>query len=156
MAIGEPAIMGEETYEALKKRVSEDLNVRKREFAKCIGEISRNFRDLGLETAVWHPERIHSIDIGGLDADSYVGYSRIEGRWGLHIRTVERDRDTHAFVSQRVYAIEACGNVEIIVNALKKTRELLRIMAGATDQAIEILSHPDSEIDQLRKPDCKF
>jgi hypothetical protein len=148
--------MGEETYEALRKRVSEELNARKREFAKSAGDISRNFRDLGLETAVWHPEQIHSINIGGLNAESYVGYSRIEGRWGLNIRTIERDSESHAFVSQRVYALEACGNAEIVVNALKKTRELLRLIAKTADLAIEILAKTDDEINKLRNPDCKF
>ncbi|MBN1570978.1 MAG: hypothetical protein JXA73_24290 [Acidobacteria bacterium] len=148
--------MGEETYEALRRRISEDLNSRKREFSKCIGDISRNFRDLGLETAVWHPERIHSVNIGGLNAESYVGYSRIEGRWSLNIRTIERDSGGHAFVSQRVYALETCGNVEIVVNALKKARELLRLIAKTADQSIEILAKMDKEINQLRNPDCKF
>lgn len=148
--------MGEETYESLRKRVSEDLNARKREFAKCVGDICRNFRDLGLETAVWYPECIHSVNIGGLIAESYVGYSRIEGRWGLNIRTIERDNESNAFVSQRVYPLEASGNVEIILNALRKVRELLRHIAATADRAVGLLAEKDPEIDKLRSPDCRF
>ena len=148
--------MVEETCETLRKRISENLNARKREFAKCVGDINRNFRDLGLETGVWHPERIHSANVGGLDADSYLGYSRIEGKWGLMIRTIERDHESHAFVGQRVYSLESSGNVEIVANALKKARELLRYIAKSTDQAIDILAKMDSEIDQLRNPNCRF
>ena len=148
--------MGEETYESLRKRVSEDLNARKREFAKCVGDISRNFKDLGLETAVWLPECIHSVNIGGLIAESYVGYSRIEGRWGLNIRTIERDSESHAFVGQRVYPLDASGNVEVVTNALKKVRELLRLLSDATGQAVNILAKRDAEIDRLRSLDCKF
>ena len=148
--------MGDETYETLKNRVSNNLNAKKKELAKCVAEISRNFRDLGLETAVWHPERIHSANIGGLYADSYIGYSRVEGRWGLIVRTIERDQESHAFVSQRVYAIESCGNVEIVVNALKAIRALLAYIAKITDQEIDVLTKIAGEFDQLRRPDFGF
>jgi hypothetical protein len=148
--------MGDETYETLRKRVSDNLNAKKKEFAKTLGDISRNFRDLGLETAVWYPERIHTTNIGGLDADSYLGYSRIEGKWGLNIRTIERDHESHAFVSQRVYPIEACSNVETVVSALKAVRELLIHMAKATDQEIEMLSNRIGDFDELRNPGCRF
>ena len=75
-----------------------------REFGKTVGDISRNFKSLGLETSVWCPEKIHSTNLGGIVADSYFGYSRIEGKWGLIIRTIERDVESRAFVGQRVYA----------------------------------------------------
>ena len=148
--------MGDETYETLRKRVSENLNAPKKELAKSVGDISRNFGNLGLETGVWLPKLIHSANIGGIDAESYLGYSRIEGRWGLIIRTIELEYNTRAFVSQRVYTIESCGNVEIVVNALKKVRELMQLIAKATDHQIEILARPAGDIDQLRTPDCRF
>ena len=148
--------MGDETYETLRKRISENLNSRKREFAKSVADISRNFSNLGLETAVWHPERIHSANIGGIDADSYIGYSRVEGKWGLIIRTIERDHESRAFVSQRVYTIESCGNAEIVVNALEKVRELVEHIAQTTNQQINILGKLDGEIDHLRNPECRF
>jgi hypothetical protein len=69
-------------YEELQKRIAEKLNVQIKEFHKTIGEISERFRNLGLETAVWYPEKIHAGNLGGIDADSYIGYSRLEGRWG--------------------------------------------------------------------------
>ena len=75
----------------LRKRISDNLNTGMKEFGKTVGDISRNFRSLGLETAVWYPEKIHSTNLGGIVADSYFGYSRIEGKWGLIIRTIERD-----------------------------------------------------------------
>ena len=107
------------TGEELRKRVAEILNVRTKEFRKIVVNINENFRNLGLESAVWCPDKIHSANIGGIDADSYIGYSRVEGKWGLIVRTIERDCDSHIFVSQRVRPIESCRDVEMVVNALK-------------------------------------
>jgi hypothetical protein len=59
-------------------------------------------------------------------------------------------------VGQRVYSLESSGNVEIVANALKKARELLRYIAKSTDQAIDILAKMDGEMDQLRNPNFKF
>jgi hypothetical protein len=109
-----------------------------------------------LETSVWCPEKIHSTNLGGIVADSYFGYSRIEGRWGLIIRTIERDAESRAFVGQRVYAIESCKNLEIVVHALKKVRDLMQLMAKATDRQLEILTALDKETESLRDPECKF
>jgi len=148
--------MGDLTYEKLRKHVSEDLSPRKREFGKAVEEISRNFKILGLETAVWYPEKIHTANLGGIDADSYVGYSRIEGRWGLLIRIIERDRESRAYVSQRVITLESCGNMEIVVGALKKVRDLALLIQDATELQIKTISQAESEIMELRNPECKF
>ncbi len=148
--------MADITYEALRKRILEDLNTPKKEFGKTIGDIGRNFRNLGLETAVWIPERIHSTNIGGINADSYFGYSRVEGKWGLIIRTIERDQESRVFVGQRVYPIESCGNMEIVVNALKRVPELLQYVDKAVDHQIETLKSANTEFEKLRDPECKF
>ena len=148
--------MSDITYESLRKHVAENLTVPIKEFGKMVGEISRNFRNLGFETAIWYPERIHTNNIGGIIADSFFGYSRVEGRWGLMIRTIERDQESRAFVGQRVYPIESCGNLDIVVSALKKARELLLCISKAADQQIEILKKLDGEIEPLRDPECKF
>jgi hypothetical protein len=148
--------MSDITYETLRKHVSENLTVPVREFGKTVGEISRNFRNLGFETATWYPEKIHTTNIGGIIADSYLGYSRVEGRWGLIIRTIERDQESRAFVGHRVYPIESCGNLEIIVHALKKARELLLCISKVADQQIEILKELNGVMDPLRDPECKF
>ena len=142
--------MSDITYDILRKRISENLNAGIREFDKTVGDISRNFKSLGLETSVWCPEKIHSTNLGGIVADSYIGYSRIEGKWGLIIRTIERDSESMAFVSQRVYAIESCRNLEIVAHALKRVRDLLLLMAKTTDRQVEILTTLDSETDSLR------
>ena len=142
--------MSDITYDILRKRISENLNAGIREFGKTVGDISRNFKSLGLETSVWCPEKIHSTNLGGIVADSYIGYSRIEGKWGLIIRTIERDSESMAFVSQRVYAIESCRNLEIVAHALKRVRDLLLLMAKTTDRQVEILTTLDSETDSLR------
>ena len=148
--------MSDITYEVLRKRISENLNAGIREFGKTVGDISRNFKSLGLETSVWHPEKIHSTNLGGIIADSYFGYSRIEGKWGLIVRTIERDSESLAFVGQRVYAMESCKNLEIVVHALSKVRDLLLLMAKATDRQLDILSTVDHETESLRDPECKF
>jgi len=144
------------TYQKLKKQISENLNSQIAEFHKIVRDISWNFRDLGLETAVWHPEKIHSANIGGIDADSYLGYSRIEGRWGLNIRTIEHDRDSHVFVSQRVYPLESCGNLEIVINALQKIPELVQCINNTTDHQLKILKQRDNNFLEFRNPDCEF
>jgi hypothetical protein len=148
--------MNDISYEVLKKRISENLNARLKEFGKTVGDISRNFRNLELEAAVWYPDRIHSTNLGGIVADSYFGYSRIEGKWGLIIRTIERDIESRAYVSQRVYTIDSCRNAEIAVNALKKAKDLLLLIEKATDRQLEVISGLDDEMDALRRPDGKF
>jgi hypothetical protein len=148
--------MSDITYEKLRMRVSEDLNTRIKEFGKTVEEVDRHFRYLGLVMAVWHPEKIHSANIGGLDAASYIGYSRIEGRWGLIIRTIEHDHESHAFVSQRVYTIGSCGNMEIIVNALRKIPELIRMIDSAIEQQVKKLGQAGTEFEALRNPDHSF
>jgi hypothetical protein len=155
LAFEELAIMGDITYETLRMHVSENLTVPVKEFGKTVGEISRNFRNLGFETAIWYPERIHTTNIGGIIADSYFGYSRVEGRWGLIIRTIERDQESRAFVGQRVYSIESCSNLEIVVPALKKAPELLLCIRKAADQQIEMLKRLDAEIELLQNPERK-
>jgi len=144
--------MGDVAYDTLKNRVALDLNERRKKFARKVGEICRSFRDLGLETAVWHPKKIFSANVGGLDAESYLGYSRIEGKWGLNIRTIERDRASGAFVNQRVYAIESSGNVEMVASALKDVGELWKQIAKTTEQEIEILSNLGDDFGDIRKP----
>ena len=148
--------MSDISYEVLRKRISENLSAGMREFGKTVGDISRNFRNLELEAAVWYPDRIHSTNLGGIVADSYFGYSRIEGKWGLIIRTIERDIESRAYVSQRVYTIDSCRNAEIAVNALKKAKDLLLLIEKATDRQLEVISGLDDEMDALRRPDGKF
>jgi hypothetical protein len=128
-------------YEELQKRIAEKLNVQIKEFHKTIGEISERFRNLGLETAVWYPEKIHAGNLGGIDADSYIGYSRLEGRWGLVIRTIEHDRESHAFAGQKLLAMESCRNMDIVVNALKKIEDLMLCIHKTVEHQIEVLSH---------------
>lgn len=130
-------------YDELQKRIAENLNVPIKEFHQTIIETSDRFRNLGLETAVWCPEKIHTGNLGGIDADSYIGYSRLEGRWGLVIRTIEHDRESHAFVGQRLLALEACRNMEMAVNALKRIEDLMLCIKEAVENQIEVLSHRD-------------
>jgi len=148
--------MGNITYEKLKKHVSEHLSARINEFSGTVAAIGRNFRNLGFETAVWIPERIHTTNLGGIDADSFIGYSRIEGRWGLMVRTIERDHESRAFVNQRVRTLESCSDIEIVVNALKKVRELVLQIHNAAAKQTEILDGLGGEISELRNPECKF
>ena len=152
----EDAVMSELAYDKLEKRISEKLNGRIKEFRRTVAEISGNFRNLGLESAVWCPDKIHTANIGGIVADSYIGYSRIEGRWGLVVRTIEHDHESRAFVNQRVINIETCGNIEIVVNALRKVPELMHCLEKAAEHQIEALAQTANEFETLRKPDCEF
>ncbi len=148
--------MSDITYEDLRKRVSDDLNMRMKEFGKTVEEIDRYFRYLGLGVAVWVPERIHMANVGGLDAESYIGYSRIEGKWGLIIRTIERDHETRSFVSQRVYTLGSSGNMELVVNGLRKIPDLMRAIDRVVGQQISTLAESAGEFDRMRNPDCRF
>jgi hypothetical protein len=152
----EDVIMSALTYDKLRKRISESLSDRIKEFHKTVAEISGNFRNLGFGSAVWYPERIHTTNIGGISADSYIGYSRVEGRWGLIVRTIEHDHESHAFVSQRVFTIESCGNIEIVVNALRKVPELMQCLSKAAEHQIMTLTQLDDEFEKLRNPGCEF
>jgi hypothetical protein len=149
-------MMSEITYEKIRNNVSEGLNPRIREFSKTVEDISRNFKNLGFETAVWHPEKIHTVNLGGVDADSYVGYSRIEGRWGLMIRTIERDHESRAFVSQRVITIESCGNMELVLSALERVRDLVPLIHQAVERQIKAMKRLDRGIEDLRDPEYLF
>jgi hypothetical protein len=71
----------------------------------------------------------------------YIGFSRVEGKWGLNVRTIERDRESGAFVNQRVYPLESSGNVEMVVCALKGVGELWKQIARITEQELELLSN---------------
>jgi hypothetical protein len=144
------------TYDQVRKRVSESLAPQIKEFRKTVLDISGNFRDLGLETAVWHPNRIHTVNHGGIDADSYVGYSRIEGRWGLVIRIVERDCEKRTYVSQRIVPIESCSNMEMVVSALEKVPELMASIEAVVEFQIKLMEKPGPEFAKLRRPDCEF
>lgn len=148
--------MSDVTFEKMKVRVSEDLSARVREFRQTIEEIGRNFRNLGLGVAVWHPEKVYGADFGGLDAECYIGYSRIEGKWGLTVRTIERDRETRAFVAQRVYTLESSSNMELAANALRRVPELMRLIRAAADRQIGTMDEIRGEFDRLRSPDCSF
>ena len=148
--------MSEITYEKLRARVSDELNPRAKEFGRTVEDVDRYFRYLSLGTAVWHPERIYTANIGGLDAESYIGYSRIEGKWGLIIRTIERDHETHSFVNQRVYTIGSSGNMELVANALRKIPDLMRSIDKAIEKQIGAVSQAGKEFEELRNPDCEF
>ena len=148
--------MSDISYEKLRRRVSEELSPRAKELSKTVEEVDRYFRYLGLGMAVWHPEKIHETNLGGLDAETYIGYSRIEGKWGLILRTIERDHESRAFVSQRVYTIESCGNVEIQANALRKIPELMSLLEKAVDQQIKTAARSTGEFESLRNADREF
>lgn len=132
------------SYEDLQKRIAETLNAQIKEFHQVVRETSEDFRNLGLETAVWYPGKIHTGNLGGIEADSYIGYSRLEGRWGLIIRTIEHDHESHAFVSQKLLTLESCRNMEIVVNALKKIEDLMACIKDAVENQIKVLSHRSS------------
>jgi hypothetical protein len=144
------------SYEKLRNIIAEDLSPRIQEIHSTIGKIIENFKNLGLKTSVWYPEKIHTVNIGGIDADSYVGYSKTEGRWSLCIRIIEHDHEGHVFISQRVCNLESCGNVEIVTNAIKKVPELVRCINQVVNHQIGILSLPNDEIIKLRDPECEF
>jgi hypothetical protein len=147
--------MNDITFENLSARALDNMTQMK-EFSRTVEDIGRNFRNLGLGMAVWHPEKIHSTNLGGIDAESYVGYSRIEGKWGLLIRTIERDRETRNFVNQRVYWIESCGNMEIVLNGLRKTQELALLINEVIDRQSKALSQVGLEFEELRNSRAQF
>lgn len=148
--------MSQTTFEKLRKIIAEDLSLRIQEIHSSIGKIGENFRNLGLQTSVWYPEKIHTVNIGGIDADSYVGYAKTEGRWNLCIRILEHDRESHSFVGQRVFTLESCGNAEIVMNAIKRIPDLVLCINDVVNHQLAILSHPNSEIIKLRSSDCEF
>ncbi|HSW39195.1 MAG TPA: hypothetical protein VLL97_06855 [Acidobacteriota bacterium] len=126
-------------YEELQKKISAGLNTRLREFRKIITDTSDLFSALGMETSVWIPEKIYTKNIGGIIAESHIGYAKIEGKWGLAIRTVERDQASSMFIRNRVYSIESCENIEMAVNGLSRTEELLLAINAVADNQIAML-----------------
>jgi hypothetical protein len=143
-------------YEKLRKQVSEDLVPHTKEIGKDIADIASHFKMLGLESAVWYPEKIHSANLGGIDADTYVGYSRIEGRWSLTIRTIERDPKSGGFISQRIITLESCKNLEIVDNALGKISELAICIHKAIKQQSTSIERLGEKIKYLQRLECDF
>jgi hypothetical protein len=137
-------------YENLRKQVSDDLVPHTREISRGIADICSHFKMLGLETAVWHPEKIHISNLGGIAAETYLGYSRIEGRWGLVLRTIERDQKSDQFVSQRILTLESCGNLEILVNALEKVGGLAACIQTTIDQQAKAIGQLGDLIESLQ------
>ena len=142
-------------YEKLKKQVSEDLAPYTREIGNGIAEISSHFKMLGLESAVWLPTRIHTSNLGGIDADTYLGYSRIEGRWGLVIRTIERDEKNRDYVGQRILTLESCSNLEILANSLQKISELVACIRQTIQQQTKAAEQLKSRIKDLQELDLQ-
>jgi uncharacterized coiled-coil protein SlyX len=140
-------------YEKLRKQVSEVLVPNAREIGKGVADICGNFKMLGLETAVWRPEKIHSANLGGIEADTYLGYARIEGRWGLAIRTIERDQKSGEYIGQRIATLESCNNLEILANSLEEISELVACIQAAIEHqagAIDRLSSKMKDLQRLR------
>ncbi len=144
------------TYEKLRKHVSENLNPRIDEFRKTVSAINRHFQSLELGISVWHPEKVFAVNLGGIDADSYIGYSRIEGKWGLIIRTIERDHESRTYIGQRFVPIESSGNMETVVHALRKIPDLMLRIHKVVEKQITTLEQLDDEFAKLRDPGCKF
>jgi hypothetical protein len=144
------------TFDKLRKTIAEDLSPRIQDVHSSIGRLIENFKNLGLQTSVWYPEKIHSVNIGGIEAESYVGYSKTEGRWSLCIRILEHDHESRAFVGHRVCNLESCGNVEIVTNAIKKIPDLVRCIEQLVNHQLEILSLSNSEISRLKDSGCEF
>jgi hypothetical protein len=137
-------------YEKLRKQVSDDLVPHAREIGKGIADICGNFKMLGLETAVWHSETIHTANLGGIAAETYLGYARIVGRWGLALRTIERDQKSGQYVSQRILMLESCNNLEILANALGKIGELAACIHIAINQQAKAIEQLGGMVKSLQ------
>lgn len=143
-------MMNDRAAEQLGKR-AEDLNARMNEFSETVRDINRYFRNLGLGTPVWYPEKVHTSNLGGVIADCFLGYSRVEGKWGLNIRIIEREQESLGFVSQRVYSIESSGNMELVTAALRKVPALIALIDKTLERQVKALSGADREFAELRK-----
>jgi hypothetical protein len=137
-------------YEKLRKQVSEVLVPNARDIGKGVAAICGNFKMLGLETAVWRPEKIHSANLGGIEADTYLGYSRIEGKWGLAIRTIERDQKSGEYIGQRIATLESCSNLEILADSLEKISELVACIHGAIERQAGAIDRLSSKMKDLQ------
>jgi hypothetical protein len=143
-------------YERLNKQVSEDLVPHTREIGKGVADICSNFKMLGLEIAVWRPGKIHSANLGGIDADTFLGYSRIEGRWGLVVRTIERDEKSGQYIGQRILTLESCSNLEIVANSLEKVGELIACIHEAIKQQAGAIERLRLLMGDLQRLECNF
>ena len=144
------------TYEKLRKHITGNLNPRIKEFRKIVSDINNHFKNLELGISVWYPEKIYQANLGGIDAESYIGYSRLEGKWGLIIKTVERDQKSGTIVGHRLVPIESSRNMEVIVNALRKVPQLMRLIQEAVDRQTAALENLDDEFSKFRDSECEF
>ena len=116
--------MTDGSFETLSVRASENLVARKKELSEILQEENKYFKTVGIEIEVWLPTLIHSADLGGISAYSYLGYAKFGGQWGLAIRIIEKEPGYHGVIQWHLCAWESIEDARLAADAIEKIPEL--------------------------------
>ncbi|HEX3580647.1 MAG TPA: hypothetical protein VH087_02715 [Thermoanaerobaculia bacterium] len=118
------------------------LNAASDEFSKTIAPIDAALKKLNLGVTAWHSYLERSPDENGDYWSRDIGYARVQGKWGLALRTVSGnanygDDDTQEWLfndAPRFMRAEAIDNIpallEVLIRQAEKVAGDLRQKSG--------------------------
>jgi hypothetical protein len=107
------------------------LNAASDEFSRTVAPIDAALKKLNLGVAAWHKYMGGSPDADGDYWSRELGYARVQGKWGLALRTVEGnvndfDDDTQTWLfndAPRMMRVEAIDHIPALLEELVKQSE---------------------------------
>jgi hypothetical protein len=118
-------------FEKLKKRWNDNIEKRASELNEVLEPIITGFNNSGVHFSVWHSLGSKQVT-PGISTEGFLGYSVKDGRWGLLIKTIERDHKTNTILNSGVRNLN--GKSIFIKEAVNTIPELLNNLDNATEQ----------------------
>jgi hypothetical protein len=118
-------------FEKLKKRWNDNIEKRASELNEVLEPIITGFNNSGIRFSVWHSLGSKQVT-PGISTEGFLGYSEKDGRWGLMIKTIERDHKTNTILNSAVRKLN--GKSIFIKEAVNIIPELLNNLNKAIEQ----------------------
>ena len=135
-------------FEKLENRWNDNIEKHISELNKELEPITNSFNNLSVRFSIWR--RLNSKNIiNDITLEGFLGYSEIQGEWGLVIKTLERDNkfgfvlktDIEKLNGKNVFIKEAISEIPQILNDLDKALEQhKRDLIKAKDAAVGLKS----------------
>jgi hypothetical protein len=126
-----------------------ELNAASDEFAKPVGAIDAALKKLNLGVAAWVPfAGVHDSGTGDYWERS-VGYSKVGGRWGISIRSVEGNYDDDPTEYEEWLFSDAPRVLRL--DAVEKLPDLLERLTTEAAQTAEKLRKRVDKVNQVAK-----
>jgi hypothetical protein len=107
--------------------VASDLNSVSDELGKCVADIDAALKKLNLGISVWVTVVNHDFEDMTYSMER-IGYDKIDGKWGLALRTVEGDsNDPERSVSEQWLFNDAPRKIRL--NSIEKLPQLLKTLS---------------------------